>query len=124
MLTERLIQLREEKKLTKKEVAEFLKIDQSTYGKYELGKREPDYDTLLRLADFFDVSVDYLLCRTNIRKLDKTETKAFHNFDIDGLPDEAIKQIEDYIEFIKQKYKTDGSMKGVFGKYKSEQCGT
>ena len=111
MLTERLIKLREEKKLTKKEVAEFLKIDQSTYGKYELGKREPDYDTLLRLADFFEVSVDYLLCRSNIRKFGKTETKAFHNLDVDGLPSEAIKQVEDYIEFVKQKYNPDGTLK-------------
>ncbi len=109
MLTERLINLRQEKRLTKKDVAEFLKIDQSTYGKYELGKREPDYETLLRLADFFNVSLDYLLCRTNIRKV--KETKAYHNLDVEGLPDEAIKQVEDYIEFVKLKYNPDGSLK-------------
>lgn len=110
MITERLTRLREEKKLTKKDIAEFLKIDQSTYGKYELGKRQPDYDTLLKLADFFDVSVDYLLCRSNIRKLDN-ETKTSHNLDISRLPEEAIKQVEDYIEYVKQKYNPDGSLK-------------
>ncbi len=110
MITERLIRLREEKKLTKKDIAEFLKIDQSTYGKYELGKRQPDYDTLLKLADFFDVSVDYLLCRSNIRKLDN-ETKTSHNLDISSLPEEAIKQVEDYIDYVKHKYNTDGSLK-------------
>jgi transcriptional regulator with XRE-family HTH domain len=39
------------------------------------------------------------------------ETKAFHTNYKDGLPDEAIKQIDDYIEFIKQKYNPDGSLK-------------
>ncbi len=113
MLTERLIQLREEKKLTKKEVAEYLKIDQSTYGKYELGKREPDYEILVKLGDFFEVTTDYLLGRTDMRNTAKSshETKAYHNLDVAGLPNEAIKQVEDYIEFVKQKYNPDGSLK-------------
>jgi len=63
----RLAQLREELGLTRKEVAEKLNIDQTTYGKYELSKRQPDYDTLQKIASFFNVSVDYLLGRTNVR---------------------------------------------------------
>jgi len=62
-----LAQLREELGLTRKEVAEKLNIDQTTYGKYELSKRQPDYDTLQKIASFFNVSVDYLLGRTNVR---------------------------------------------------------
>lgn len=108
MLKERLIQLREEKSLTKKDVAGFLKIDQSTYGKYELGKREPDYDTLLRIADFFDVSLDFLLGRSDLHK---PEVKALHNLDTSGLPEEAIRQVEEYIELIKLKYNPDGTLK-------------
>lgn len=50
--------------MTKKEVAELLKIDQSTYGKYELGKRQPDSEMLKKLADIFNTSVDYILGRT------------------------------------------------------------
>jgi len=62
-----LAKLREELGLTRKEVAEKLNIDQTTYGKYELSKRQPDYDTLQKIASFFNVSVDYLLGRTNVR---------------------------------------------------------
>jgi|LSQX01.1.fsa_nt_gb transcriptional regulator with XRE-family HTH domain len=68
MLSKRLEELRTERKLSKKQMADFLKIDQSTYGKYELGKREPDYDMIKKLADFFNVSVDYLLCRTDAQE--------------------------------------------------------
>lgn len=61
MLTDRLEALRISKGMTKKGVAEYLKIDQSTYGKYELGKREPDYDTLSKIAQLFNTTTDYLL---------------------------------------------------------------
>jgi len=67
MLNERLARLREEAGYTKKEVANILNIDPSTYGKYELGKRQPDYETLIRLAELFNVSVDFLLGKTDIR---------------------------------------------------------
>jgi len=64
MLNKRLEELRKKMKMTKKEVAELLKIDQSTYGKYELGKRQPDSEMLKKLADIFNTSVDYILGRT------------------------------------------------------------
>lgn len=57
----RLSQLRAEKGLTQKEVAIDLKIAQNTLSQYETGKREPDFDTLLRIARYFDVTIDYLL---------------------------------------------------------------
>lgn len=62
MIGNRLKELRESKGLTRKVVAEFIKIDQTTYGKYELNKREPDVETLKKLANFFGVSVDYIVC--------------------------------------------------------------
>ena len=58
--TDRLIELRNSKNLSKKEAAEALGIDQSRYGKYELGQREPDLDTLRAIAAFFGVTMDYL----------------------------------------------------------------
>lgn len=111
MLTDRLALLRREKNLNKKDIATYLKIDQSTYGKYELGKREPDYDTLIVLANFFDVSVDYLLGRTDIRKAHSydIEAKHYHSL-VRELPEEAVKQVEEYIELIKLKYKSDGNL--------------
>src|SRR4051812_6368349 len=113
MLNKRLILLREEKKLTKKAVAEFLKIDQSTYGKYELAKREPDYEILLKLATFFNVSIDYLLGRIDVRNLQepKIEIKPSGNLDVSILPEEDIRKVEEYVEMLKQKYNSDGSLK-------------
>lgn len=67
MLNKRLEELRKKMKMTKKEVAELLKIDQSTYGKYELGKRQPDSEMLKKLAEIFDCTTDYLLGLSNIR---------------------------------------------------------
>lgn len=63
MIGMRLKELRESKSFTRKYVADQIKIDQTTYGKYELNKREPDSETMKSLADFFGVSVDYLLGR-------------------------------------------------------------
>lgn len=63
----RLRELRKEKNLTQKDVANFLKISDRTIGYYESGQRKPDPETLQKIADFFNVSVDYLLGRTDIR---------------------------------------------------------
>lgn len=60
----RLKELRLEKNLYQKDVASVLGIDRTTYVKYEREQSEPNYDTLQQLADFFDVSIDYLLGRT------------------------------------------------------------
>ncbi|KMT22974.1 helix-turn-helix domain-containing protein [Clostridium cylindrosporum] len=65
MLSSRLKELRREKDILQKDVAEKLNISTSAYGFYEQGKRTPDLTTLELLADFFNVSVDYLLGRTN-----------------------------------------------------------
>ncbi len=109
----RLKLLREEIELDRETLAERLKISYSAVSKYETNVRFPDKDTLNKIADFFKVSIDYLLGRTEIRnyKESKIETKAYHNLDISGLPDEAIKQVEEYIELVKLKYTPDGSLR-------------
>lgn len=56
------------RKLTQKDVALFLGVDRSTYNKYETGDSEPNFDTICRLADFFDVSVEYLMGRPGSKK--------------------------------------------------------
>jgi Predicted transcriptional regulators len=60
---ERLKEKRIKSNLTQKAVAEELKISQSTYAGYETGKRQPDIETLLKLANLFETSTDYLLGR-------------------------------------------------------------
>lgn len=51
--------------LTQVEMASKLGISRSTIGMYETGAREPDFETLEKIADFFNVDTDYLLGRTN-----------------------------------------------------------
>ena len=68
MISKRLKELRHEKNLLQKDIANYLNISTSAYGYYEQGKRNFDSDTIKSLADFFDVSTDYLLGRTNNKK--------------------------------------------------------
>lgn len=58
---EHMKELRKSRGLTQKSVADFLGVDRTTYVKYENGQSEPAFDTLQRLADFFHVSVGYLM---------------------------------------------------------------
>lgn len=57
--------LRKSKGLTQDELAKRLEISRSTIGMYEKGAREPDFETLTLIADYFNVDVDFLLGRTN-----------------------------------------------------------
>ena len=63
----RLKELRTERGATQKEVAEFICCSPLVYSRYEREEREPDIDTLCKLADFFNVSIDYLVEHENTR---------------------------------------------------------
>ena len=63
----RLRDLREDKDLKQKDIALLLKVHQTTYSDYELGKLNIPIATLHLLADFYNVSIDYLLNRTNVK---------------------------------------------------------
>lgn len=65
MFGERLASLRKSKGLSQYALAERLNFSRGQLANYEQGKREPDYNTLQKIADFFDVSVDYLIGRTD-----------------------------------------------------------
>ena len=65
MLT-RIKDLREDRDMRQIDLARETGIDQRTISNYETGKTVPDAYALVKLADFFDVSVDYILCRTSI----------------------------------------------------------
>lgn len=64
----RIRDLREDNDLTQKQIAEYLICDQSLYSKYERGERPLPLECAEKLADYYGVSVDYLLGRTNIKK--------------------------------------------------------
>ena len=111
----RISALRENRKLTQEELASQLQISRASLSHYEKNRRKPDFDTLRKIADFFQVSVDYLLGRDddfipagkdeirqfseNLELSDETILEKF-SFTIDGkelTPEEAKR----FIAFIR-----------------------
>ncbi|MCM1234846.1 MAG: helix-turn-helix domain-containing protein [Ruminococcus flavefaciens] len=68
ILAKRLIKLRSERKLSRREVAASTGMTERTYQRYENAERDPSAPVLLALADYYDVTTDYLLGRTDERK--------------------------------------------------------
>ncbi|MEN6325836.1 MAG: helix-turn-helix transcriptional regulator [Syntrophomonas sp.] len=69
-----LAELRKNKGLSQYELSEQLGLSRGQISNYELGTRQPDYDTLLRIAEYFNVTTDYLLGRTNNKIPSKANT--------------------------------------------------
>ncbi|KYC71666.1 helix-turn-helix transcriptional regulator [Heyndrickxia faecalis] len=122
MFGKRLSALRKQKGLSQYELADKLGYSRGQIANYEQGKREPDYETLQKIADFFDVTTDYLLGRTDIRTLnDEDDSLAEINklikeygiekigfFDIDkwkNLSKDDIDEIRRHFEWVAQKAK-------------------
>ena len=61
---QRIRDLREDRDLMQRQIAEFLNCSQQVYSNYELGQRDIPTDILIKLANFYDVSIDYLLGQT------------------------------------------------------------
>jgi transcriptional regulator with XRE-family HTH domain len=62
---DRIAYLREKRGLTQEELSHKLGISRASLSHYETNRREPDYETLRNIANYFDISLDYLLGRTN-----------------------------------------------------------
>ena len=71
MLYKRIRDLREDSDLTQKEMGVILSCSQRVYSNYERGELDIPTDILIKLADYYNVSVDYLLNRTKKRELNK-----------------------------------------------------
>jgi transcriptional regulator with XRE-family HTH domain len=65
MFSERFLQLRKERDLTQKQLANELHFSENAIQNYERKRRSPTYDALIHIADFFNVSIDYLVGRTD-----------------------------------------------------------
>lgn len=102
---ERLKLLREEKNYTQQDLADLLKVGRPTIAGYETKGKQPDYEKLVLLAEIFNVTIDYLVGRTNIRNFSQPIV-ALHREDgyEEDLPDEARKEIEEFKKFIRHKY--------------------
>lgn len=89
MFGERIRSLRKSRKLTMKQLGDVFNLAESTISGYENETRKPDIEILNKLADYFDVNVDYILGRTdesspsgNNKKPDNND---FHFYDTDGV---------------------------------------
>jgi transcriptional regulator with XRE-family HTH domain len=103
----RLKELRESRKVTQQQLADVLKVNRSTIAGYETKDKSPDYDRLKLIAQFFDVTIDYLL-GMEPKEITNDITLATHrtNFD-DDLPEEARNELEEYLNYLRFKYNTD-----------------
>lgn len=107
-LGDRLKNLRIEKGISQTELAKQFNIARSTLSQYESNQRTPSDEIKIKLSEYFNVSLDYLLGKTDIKSYteDSNVTIALHSdTDYDDLPDEAIKEINNFIDYVKQKYK-------------------
>lgn len=89
MIIERLKKLRKEEKLTQKDIATFLNISQPAYQQFESGKKKMNLETMEKLADYFNVSTDYLLGKTDFPELDlevDIDTAIDNSVAYDGTP--------------------------------------
>lgn len=93
--------LRKESGLTQLELGDKLGLSKANISKYEANVHEPSIETLNKLSDLFNVSVDFLLGRTSVRN--HTETFAAHTDDED-LSDEARAELENFKDYLRNKY--------------------
>lgn len=88
---ERLKALRKDHERRQEDMAKLLKIQRSTYGEYERGKIVPPIDKIKILADYFGVSVDYLMGNTNFKTHEERHEKA---------PLDISKQVKIMLEYL------------------------
>ena len=108
---DRLRCLRIKKKLSQAELASLLGFsNQSIVSQYESGKKQPSQQTLSKIADVFDVTVDFLIGRTDNPNPSKNHDRLgplatfLEEAELGKLPPEALKDIRVFIEFVEQKY--------------------
>ena len=98
----RLSELRKSKGLSQKQLAEKLSIAQNTLSQYETGKRDPDTETLKRIGEFFNVSIDFILGNEhNTEKRKGIKIPVLGRVQA-GIPVEAVEEIIDYEEIIEE----------------------
>lgn len=105
--------LREEKGLKQEELAKILSIAPSTIGMYERDAREPNDEIKIKLADFFGVSTDYLLGKSDVRNPEKVDFDpdklriGLSVKDYNNITPTQIKQIEEFAKLVLQDNKKE-----------------
>lgn len=97
--------LREEKNIYQKDLAKLLDVSVPAINYYENEKRAMDTKTALTLAEYFGVSVDYLLGKSDIRNPEELNKIKFANaggLDVNGLDEEDLKELQKQVDYIKK----------------------
>lgn len=124
-IKDRIISLRNEKNLTQSQLAEELNISPSAIGMYEQGRRKPSYELLEELCDYFNVDMDYLTGRSNIKNRfqEDLKNKREKNYeaDLDKSDDDFKMVARDYNKLSEDKKKLFKSMMKNFIKSLNEE---
>lgn len=99
-------ELRKQHGLTMRELGEKIGVSESTISLYETGKREPNYETLLKIAELFNVSVDYLLRGEDAPAYKTPITDDDIKFALFGggpVTDEQFEEVKRFAQFIKER---------------------
>ena len=109
MLSEILKKLRAAKGVTQDNMAEMLNIKRQTYSAYERGVSVPDISSIIKIADYFNVTVDYLLERSNDHSVQSVPLNSV--FEIVriyvGLSDTNKQKVLEYAEMLEEKEKKE-----------------
>lgn len=97
---ERLKDLRKKRSLTQSQLGDKLNVTKASISGYENDTRSPDRETLVKIAEIFNVSTDYLLGRTDDKEKGPTLVAAHLD---DDLTEEQIDEVKNFIDFIKQR---------------------
>jgi len=105
IILNRLKELRIEKGLLQADIAKIINKGERTVGFYETGERDMGTETLATLSDFFNVSIDYLLGKSEIRNPEELKNIPFANaggLDTNGLDDDDLLELQRQIDYIKK----------------------
>lgn len=100
MYNDILKELRLQKGVSQQIIADYLQITKQAYSLYELGKREPDFETLLKLGEYFNVSTDYILRGT--KETANDNDLKFALFGDVNIDDEVLDEVRHYAQIAKQ----------------------
>lgn len=107
--------LRTENGESLEKIAKYLNVTIQTISNYETEKREMTPDTILKLAEYFNVSTDYLLGKSDVRnpeEIDNNDIRiGLSTKDYSNITEQQIKQIEDFAKFVLKDNKKDKSDK-------------
>ena len=105
MLGERISELRRRRKMTQSQLADYLSVSLNSVSLYERNLSTPDDDTKIKIAELFDVSMDYLMGTSSQETpLHKTQPRTSLLL-YENLPPDAYKELQSFVKYLREKYK-------------------